>query len=380
MSDETSRPLSDSEQLETDEELLALEQEQGADGELRGWRRLFIGSEMSPAERLAALEQLFFEGAEWRPHLVRIATLMALSTTIATLGLLADSAAVVIGAMLVAPLMTPILAVAASSVMVWPRRQLRALAVVAVASAGAIGLAALISALVSARDPLLSGEVLGRTQPTTLDLGVALAAGAAGAYVTVRRKAGGALPGVAIAVALVPPLSVVGILVERGETDLALNALLLFVTNLVGIILMASLVFLATGFIPRARSLSQSREIQIGLVVSALLVAAVAYPLAAQGQRIISDLNDERTLESNVQDVLRAQGSRAELLDTTIDREADPTVVTLAMAVPDEEQFSQREISAAADLIASGFGTDVELRVHYTRAVIGDGRPPEEEE
>ncbi len=158
------------------------------------------------------LDELFFEGAERVPYLFRLATLMALSAVIAALGLIADSSAVVIGAMLVAPLMTPIMAFSASLVMGWPVRQVEAAVLVAAASAEAVGVGWVVSAVVPAFRPvLLSQELLSRTQPGLLDLAIAVAAGAAGGYVAVHRKAAGALPGVAIAVAVVPPLAAAGV-------------------------------------------------------------------------------------------------------------------------------------------------------------------------
>src|SRR5277367_667523 len=105
----------------------------GADGSSRGLERgaprraraLWRGrlTDLRASDRDAVFDQLFFEGAELVPYLCRFATLMVLSVIIASLGLVGDSTAVVIGAMLIAPLMTPILALAASLVVASPRRQ-----------------------------------------------------------------------------------------------------------------------------------------------------------------------------------------------------------------------------------------------------------------
>ncbi|MGI9539793.1 MAG: DUF389 domain-containing protein, partial [Miltoncostaeaceae bacterium] len=133
----------------------------------RSW--LVRRRELSEGERVTTLEQLFFEGPDFIPSLYRFATLMSLSIAIATFGLLSDSSAVVIGAMLIAPLVTPILAFSASTVMVWPRRQLRAALVTVSASVGGVALAALLSLVATRRDPALSGEILARTEPNLLD-------------------------------------------------------------------------------------------------------------------------------------------------------------------------------------------------------------------
>ena len=124
----------------------------------------------------------------------------AVSIAIATFGLLNNSAAVVIGAMLVAPLMTPMMGYSAAMVMAWPRRQAWALTVVSISAAYGIALAILLSLFVPTGSELggLPSEVLARTEPNFLDLFIALAAGAAGAYVTVHPRVGAALPGVVV--------------------------------------------------------------------------------------------------------------------------------------------------------------------------------------
>ena len=332
---------------------------------------------LTTPERRAVIEQLFFGGAERRPYLIRFSALMFLSVAIASFGLMADSSAVVIGAMLVAPLMTPILAVSAATVMVWPVRQIAALIQVLAAAAGSVLLAGLISWVLASRDPLLSNEVVSRTQPTMLDLGVALAAGAAAAYVTVRTKAGGALPGVAIAVALVPPLSTAGILMPRGEWNLMGEALLLFATNFFAIVLAAMLVFLATGFHPTYGTPGRARQIRIGLALSVLLVAAVAYPLWQQGQSLVGDLRDTRLIESRVTDALEREGAGVVLLNTDIDTDAEPPVVTLDLAGPEDERPDEDLLEIAADNMAADLGRELQLRVHYTVALVQNGDPEE---
>ncbi|MQA74919.1 MAG: DUF389 domain-containing protein [Solirubrobacterales bacterium] len=202
---------------------------------------------------------------------------------IAVLGLAEDSAPVVIGAMLVSPLTTPLLGLAAGLVMGWPRRQLESLAILVVATLGAIGLAWL--ALKVIPEPtavtIQSQELLARTAPRLIDLGIAIVAGAAGAYVLVRREAIGALPGVAIAVALVPPISTVGMTLELGRADLADDALLLYLTNLAGIVLAASLVLLIVGMRPQLAVDNRRRNrVRVGIGAAALAVCC-PYPLGA---------------------------------------------------------------------------------------------------
>ena len=195
-------------------------------------------------ERRTIVAGIFSDGpGELAPYVFRLTTLTALSTVIAAFGLIANSAAVVIGAMLVAPLMQPIIGLAAALVLGQPRREFTSLALIVLTTAEAFVVALLAGlAVPSFRVITLTPELLARTAPALLDLAIAVAAGAAGAYVTVRPRAGGAIAGVAIAVALVPPLSACGILLAHGNGGLASGAFFLFLTNLVGIVLSAVVV------------------------------------------------------------------------------------------------------------------------------------------
>ena len=167
--------------------------------------------------------------------------MMVLSTSLASLGLLADSTAVVIGAMLVAPLMGPLVAAGHSLVQAnlsLFRRSLR------VAGIGlGIGFAAslIFGALNPGFEPTL--EVEARGTPDLLDLGIAFFSGMTAAYASGRSNVLTTLAGVAIAAALVPPLAVVGIALTHGSPLIAGNAAILLITNLVAIILGAATVF-----------------------------------------------------------------------------------------------------------------------------------------
>jgi uncharacterized membrane protein len=114
------------------------------------------------------------------------------------------------------------------------------------------GLAVAIGAIVGWIVPMdaPTSEILARTQPSLLDLVVALVSGTAGAYAQCRRTVSGAMAGVAIAVALVPPLASAGIGVALGNSTIAVGALLLFLTNLSAITAVGSLTFLLFGFRP----------------------------------------------------------------------------------------------------------------------------------
>ena len=230
---------------------------------------------LAPEERRRVMNDLaIVPQASWN---FRFGLMMTLAVVVATMGLLANSAAVVIGAMLLAPLMVPVLGTAAALSMGLPKKSLQALSRVVLATLWSIFVAYVLAALFASGP--FGSEILGRTRPDIKDLVVALAAGFAGSYATVRRDVSAALPGVAVAVALVPPLAVVGVTLEANSNEFARGALLLFVTNLVAIILAGVLTFVLTGFVPPRRLAATTPRIVAATVISIVAVVAVALPL-----------------------------------------------------------------------------------------------------
>lgn len=172
--------------------------------------------------------------------------LIGLSTLMATLGLLMNSGSIVIGSMLIAPLMYPILGVALGLVMMGEDIGLLERALNTLTKSLAVGLLLSVVAafLFGDADMYESAEVLARTAPSYLHLLVALVAGAAVAYMLAKPEWGDALPGVAIAVALVPPLATVGIGIAAGSAFIIKGAAMILLLNLFGIITVAVLIFL----------------------------------------------------------------------------------------------------------------------------------------
>jgi uncharacterized hydrophobic protein (TIGR00271 family) len=232
----------------------------------------------------------------------RFYTMLSLSVIVAAMGLSADSAAVVIGAMLLAPLMQPVLASAACISMALFKKSLRSIGVVLIASVGAIWISYVLSAMFVTGE--LPNEVTSRTQPDMRDLIVALGAGTAGAYATVRKDVSSSLPGVAVAVALVPPLGAVGITLEAGFSTLARGALLLYVTNLAAIILAASVVFVVTGFVPPRRLATTFRHTAVVAAIVAAVVVAIAIPLVQASRSVIEETNRDLQATEVVRDWL----------------------------------------------------------------------------
>ena len=208
--------------------------------------------------------------------------LLALASAIATFGLLTNSAATIIGAMIIAPLMNPIATLAYALSGFNPRLLTCALFTLLTGILLVILIAYATTEFLGLK--VVGSEILARTRPNSLDLGVAVAAGTAAAFANTRRRIANALPGVAISVALVPPLTVVGIGLCLGElgteiaalagvsTSIATGSFLLFVTNLVGIVFSGSLVFLWQGY-------GSFHKALLGLLVSFFSLSLLFPPL-----------------------------------------------------------------------------------------------------
>lgn len=172
---------------------------------------------------------------------------LVLSGAIAALGLAMGSSAVVIGAMLVAPLLAPVVGLSLAMAVGDGRLALQVAAVVAASTLAVIATAALLTLILPFQS--VTPEIASRTRPTTLDLAVAVFSGLVGAVVTVDRgsRLSAAIPGVAVAVALIPPLAVAGFGIGIGRTDIIFGSMLLYGANLAGIVLSGMAVFLLVG-------------------------------------------------------------------------------------------------------------------------------------
>lgn len=334
-----------------------------------------VRSKSMPAPLRKEVTEGIFEGWDTHEGTVRFAALMSFATAIATFGVKSDSTAVVIGAMLIAPLMSPIMALSAATLMGWAKRVRR--------SAGRVGLGVLLGVgggfLMSLISPdfiavTANSEVLSRVSPTLLDLLIALAAGSAGAYALTHPNVSASLPGVAIAVALAPPLAVVGVSLEAGEFTFALGAFLLFLTNLVGIIVAAGFTFILSGYTPLffiEKSGEQGRR-SLALVITSLVLVAV--PLAIIGENIIDEISARSRALNVVTEWLgeptdfgvvrtRVQGSEVEVViagpgePPSVEELASEMAVTLNRSVELELRvIPESDYSASADR----FGVEIE--------------------
>lgn len=275
--------------------------------------------------------------------------LMVLSAIVATLGLFLSSAAVIIGAMVLAPLMAPIISLA-MGVLRGDRGLLStSLTSIGIGTLLALGTAAFIALLIPFER--ITPEMAGRLNPNLLDLGVAIAAGIAGAYAHARESVMKSLPGVAIAVALAPPLCVAGIGIGWMDLHIISGALLLFLTNLVGIALAAALTFLVLGYAPILRA-------RRGLVISLLLLAIISVPLSISFYNIYTYWSIERDAGTTVFEI-RGKQLHLKQLQVSIQRDK----VLLRADVSSRQPVDLDDLKALKKQLSERWGREVELEV-----------------
>lgn len=284
-------------------------------------------------------------------------TMLVLSAVIASLGLLLNSPAVIIGAMIVAPLMSAIAGISLG--IVEGDREL--LADSARNVVGGSLLAALIGFLlgwiIPGSEP--TSEVMARTGPNLLDLGVALAAGAAGAYAYCRKEVATALAGVAIAVALVPPLATVGIGLSMLRGDIALGATLLFLTNLTAIAAASALVYLLLGFGPPAAQKMKRRVLQRSLRGTILLLLAVTAILAVLTARAVVSAQTSAAVRQAVEQELQSY-SDISLVSIDQQHSADG-VLSVTLTVAASRQVTYDDVLHLQQRLSDRLGQPVVL-------------------
>ncbi len=217
--------------------------------------------------------------------------MMILSTLIASFGLFGNSSPVIIGAMILAPIISPI--VSFSMGMVRYDINMLKTGVITIIIGTLVSL--VFAAGVSIITPLkvLTPEINARLSPTLLDMGIAVASGVAAAYAHAKSGIEKSLAGVAIAVALVPPLAVAGIGIGWGDWEVFSGAFLLYSTNLAGIIMFAGITFLLLGFAPFRRA-------KMGLIYTFIIIAIVMVPLSLSFNRIKEEASITSQLEGSV--------------------------------------------------------------------------------
>ena len=307
---------------------------------------------------------LFIDGpVRGRPS-SRFWVLLVLAAIIATSGLVADSTATVIGAMIVAPLMTPILGVALAIVLADRPHLLRSFAYVVLGALAVIAIAYAISLVTAPIDAYAGNtQVSARISPRLIDLLAALATGTVGAFALVRSDISDTLPGVAIAISLVPPLAVVGMLLQVGRYADAAQAGLLFGTNVAAIIATGTIVLLFY----RVREVARAGGREVGRIGKGTVIAVagaivlVSVPLAVGTISVAVD----RQIEADTLPIAREWAREAgwDIAEVTA---VDETLIITALGSPPEADPADLRVT----LNERGYG-HVTLEIVL---VVGGGR------
>jgi uncharacterized membrane protein len=227
-----------------------------------------------------------------------------------------------------------------------------------------------IAAFIGLVSPLkvVTGEILARTRPTLLDLAVALASGMAGAYAVARKDVSAALPGVAIAAALMPPLATVGLGFSLGDARVAGGALLLFATNIAAISLAGGIVFLFLGIRPRVWGPESRRQLWQRLVASLLLLAVIAVPLGAILASIVRDAGQERAVREALVQHLETD-DRLVALEVER-RDAD---LLIMVTVSSARAFEQEMVESLAEAMSGRLDRPVRLEMVVLPILYSEG-------
>ena len=282
----------------------------------------------------------------------------AAATMMAGLGLLQNSVVVIIGAMLIAMLFGPILGIALGLAEADLRLVGRSLVseIVGVLWVLVIG----FGIGLAFRGLPIGSEILSRTSPGTLDLLIALVGGLAGAFTYFATGISGVIVGVAIATALVPPLTTCGILLARGLTGLAAGAFLLFLANFAAITLGAMVVFLLGGHRAPRADRARGTAALAARAIAVLLFVALAVDLTNSFRQTVGDLLLQNRIRTTL-DLQLANLPGARLDQLSLLRQQGQSIVMALVRGP--QTLSPRQVGALNDAVDSAVGSRVELHV-----------------
>ncbi|MEZ5115177.1 MAG: DUF389 domain-containing protein [Candidatus Nanopelagicales bacterium] len=293
--------------------------------------------------------------------IIRFSVLLVLSSVIASGGVVTDSTATVIGAMIVAPLATPIIAVALGIVTVRPAQVGRSTSIIVGSVIVVILIGVLFGFLIQPFEYGENSQILGRISPTLTDLLVAFATGLVGAYAQSRDDLSGVLPGVAIAISLVPPLSVVGVCLQGGLWSWAFGALTLFLANAIAMIVSGVLVFTIAGYGNYARRNRTETRRAFRIVIAMLVLLLL--PLAYFGLRTGIDAAIEASGQSAATSWLDGSGYR--VISVSYSGGVLTAKVLGTGGLPPIDRFEEEfrtPFGTSVDLVVSEYnGQDVDL-------------------
>jgi len=308
-----------------------------------------------PAKERDALYQSILESSLLDPEYL---TMLVLSGLLALFGLLQNSLAVIIGAMLISPLMNPILAAALALLLGDWKLGRKSAIVLGLSIASVIA----ITALVAWVSPLkqVTPEILARTNPNLLNLFIAVLSGLAG---TLALRSGAVamtiIPGVAIAVAVVPPLAVVGYSLSNHHGAMAMGAFLLFFTNLVSIMISAALVFLLMGFRPREEAEKGRLKLKYRVALSALVLVVLAIPLVQTLRTAVNQVRLRTEVAGLLDDSFKTESSAVS--DMSFSQGAQGLQVRAT--VRSTRYYETAEVNAVEEALQKRFGPGARLTI-----------------
>lgn len=322
-------------------------------------RRRVLAALASPATHMTAQERLEIENEiHAQAQFSALYGFMLVSACgIAVLGLLQSSVAVVIGAMLISPLMGPILSMGMAVARIEPRAFRTAAVTLASGAVLSVAAAAIIVWIAPLKD--VTPEILARVRPTLLDLIVAVLSGFVGAYLTINRRAG-TIAGVAIATALMPPLAVVGFGLATASWSIAGGALLLFLTNVVAILAAVFAVARRYGFAPAERDGPAWEVWALGGVIGLLAV-----PLALSLRGIVLETRETGRVRYAIEQVFHGAGPHITELRVRTKAGSPPDVQCVVI--------TRRYVSDAATRVAQSL--EPGARIVIEQVVAAQGQP-----
>ena len=266
------------------------------------------------------------------------------SAIIITLGLIVNSSAVVIGGMLLAPLVWPVLAL--SLAIIKGRSGLLQSSVATLfRSTVVILLISFVLGFISPEYALKGSEFISRTSPTIFELFIALAAGFVGAFVITYPKIGAAIAGVVVAAALVPPIAVMGLSVSHGNLEMAGGAFILYLSNLIAVTFSASILFLISKFKgPSTETGQDKRKSNIRWALISLIVMAIPLLL------ITSEAIKEKNQQNAIRQIINAKFPMATI--TSVDVEDKGEVVVIDVTLQHSDILTENQVNNLADMLS----------------------------
>jgi len=296
------------------------------------------------ATRIAKLHKDLSQDSAWSVDYVLCTVASCL---IASFGLLSNSAAVIIGAMIVAPLMLPLRGLAFSACEADFGLFKKAFFSLVGATVISLFLSWFIGTVVSLPD--VGSEIVARTRPTLIDLGIALSAGSISGFGKVRSGISETLAGTAIAVALMPPLCVVGLSFAGGFYPYAMGALLLYITNLFGITLACMVAFILSGYTKATKALGWA----------SIMTAFLVLPLGASFFQLMEQQQIEKEINRQLANETITVGQDVESVRVGILWTQNPPLINVTLQT--DKEITDRQVELVRDYVTSKMNREFEL-------------------